>query len=804
MRHFFATALLPGLLGLVLLTALAGAMPAPPSADPPRLPPQANPAGTARVHQLLALAHHYVMKPGQHAGDLDAALRLSQQAQDLSRRLGYPRGEGLALLTAARAHREQGDPPRGRQRVSQALALLARYGSREDLAEVYMEQAAYYSVSRADLRAKISLYDKSIGLLERSRDTFKLADALKYRGDLHQLQSNNEQALSDLRRALTLFESIGYPRLQEVYDLLGFVSSKTGDYEAGIRYGLQAMKKAEAQGDSGKLAKLYSRLGITYKELDQPDKALYYLGKSLRVAQTQRRRTTIIHLATTISAIIEEFDRVDPSLGLEKALDYLQALVKARPYDRNDIDCRVAVATCLLNFHGRFRHQYARAQPYCDTLEQLRRANLGEDYDLYLNGVLIPFYVHSRQYGKARALLAGNEQLCRRAKYMKELSINHLWWFKLDSAQANFPAAIRHYQRYTALTDSLLTEKKNQTIAQLEVRYRTEQKEHSIQRLTQRSKMQQIQLQKAATTRNFIAAGAVMLVLLLVLSYNRYRLKQQSNRLLQAQHEELQAQQEVLQAQQREIHQQNDHLSELLTEKDSLLDLKDSLLGEKDQLLTEKEWLLKEIHHRVKNNLQIIMSLLNSQAASLQDQAALSAIQESQHRVQTMALIHQKLYQSEGVARIPMKAYIHEVVTYLSDSYCLDQPVGFRLDVAPVELDVTQAVPLGLILNEAVTNAFKYAFPGGRPGTVCLSLKRLGETTCQLTIADDGVGLPAGYDPSRSRSLGMRLMHGFSQQLGGELTISSAEGLCITLVFEEESLGPRAARTASRGVAEPA
>jgi two-component sensor histidine kinase len=589
-----------------------------------------------------------------------------------------------------------------------------------------------------------------------------------------------------------------------VYDLLGFVSSKMGDYEAGIDYGLRAMQAAEAQGDSSKLAKLYSRLGITYKELDQPDKALYYFGKSLRIAQTQHRRTTIIHLATTINAIIEEFDQVDPSLRIEEALDYLQALVKARPYESSDLDCRLAVASCLLNFYGRVRHQYARAQPYCDALEEMRRSNLGEDYLLYIHGALIPFYVNSRQYGKAQAVLAANEQVCSRTRYMKELSLNHLWWFRLDSAQASFPAAIRHYQRYKALTDSLLTEKKNQKIAQLEVQYHTQQKEHSIQQLTQQSKLQQIQLQKAATTRNFIVAGALMLVLLLGLSYNRYRLKRQSNRQLQAQHEKLQAQQAVLQAQQREINQKNEHLSGLLTEKDLLLNLKDQLLGEKDQLLTEKEWLLKEIHHRVKNNLQIIMSLLNSQAASLEDEVALSAIQESQHRVQTMALIHQKLYQAEGVARIPMPTYIEEVVEYLRDSYCPSQPIGFRLEVEPLELDVTQAVPLGLIINEAITNAFKYAFPGERPGTVCLSLQRLTETTCALNIADDGVGLPAGYDPSRSRSLGMTLMHGFSAQLGGELTITSREGLCISLVFEEESIGAVAARAAPQRVPLPA
>jgi two-component sensor histidine kinase len=208
------------------------------------------------------------------------------------------------------------------------------------------------------------------------------------------------------------------------------------------------------------------------------------------------------------------------------------------------------------------------------------------------------------------------------------------------------------------------------------------------------------------------------------------------------------------------------------------------------QLLTEKECMLKEIHHRVKNNLQVVMSLLNSQADFLEDKAALSAIQESQHRVRAISLIHQKLYQSEGVARIPMHDYIGEVVAYLHESYCLHHTVRFEVQVEPIELDVTQAVPLGLIINEVITNAFKYAFPDGRPGTVRLSLHRLAKTTYQLTIADNGVGLPAHYNPSQSSSLGMTLLHGFSSQLGGELTIISPSGLTIELVFQEDQVIP--------------
>jgi two-component sensor histidine kinase len=215
-----------------------------------------------------------------------------------------------------------------------------------------------------------------------------------------------------------------------------------------------------------------------------------------------------------------------------------------------------------------------------------------------------------------------------------------------------------------------------------------------------------------------------------------------------------------------------------------------NLLKEKDGLLTEKEWLLKEIHHRVKNNLQVVMSLLDSQADFLQDKAALSAIQESQHRVQAMALIHQQLYQSESIARIPMSSYIVEVVAYLSDSYSLYQPIGFDVEVEDIELDVTLAVPLGLIINEAITNAFKYAFPQGRAGRITVHLKRVEEASYQLMIADNGVGLPDNYDPSRSRSLGMTLIHGFSRQLGAKLTINSASGMYISLIFQEANLNP--------------
>jgi two-component sensor histidine kinase len=217
-------------------------------------------------------------------------------------------------------------------------------------------------------------------------------------------------------------------------------------------------------------------------------------------------------------------------------------------------------------------------------------------------------------------------------------------------------------------------------------------------------------------------------------------------------------------------------------------------LEEKQDLLEEKDWMLKEIHHRVKNNLQVISSLLNTQADYLRDPAALAALRESQNRVQAMALVHQKLYQSESVALVNMPEYVQEITERLLESFdCLDT-VHEQLDIAPLELDVALATPLGLLINEAVTNALKHAFPSHRPGTLTIRLHPLGEQHYELLIADDGVGLPPGFDLAHSHSLGLTMVQGLSKQLNGVLHIGQAAvGVQLTLQFEVARKQVRAA-----------
>jgi two-component sensor histidine kinase len=324
------------------------------------------------------------------------------------------------------------------------------------------------------------------------------------------------------------------------------------------------------------------------------------------------------------------------------------------------------------------------------------------------------------------------------------------------------------------LQDSLYDETKIKQMASLEVQFETEQKEKNLQLkeqsiavLTKERLLQDQKIKKDYLILNFLIGGAVLLLLLLVLGYNRYRLKQRSTQLLEAK--------------QQEINLKNTSLQQVLGEKEVLL-------LHKDALLEEKEWLLKEIHHRVKNNLQIVMSLLNSQAAHLKDGKALSAIQESQQRVHAISLIHQKLYQSEKVALIQMDAYIREVVDYLKDCFNDHDRIGFQLAIAPLELDVAIAVPLGLIINEAVTNCLKYAFPQGGNGMVTINLTLIDGVDYLLIIEDDGIGLGTDFDITRTRTLGMNLIKGLSKQLKAKLQVESSGGLKISLLFNNSIL----------------
>ena len=200
--------------------------------------------------------------------------------------------------------------------------------------------------------------------------------------------------------------------------------------------------------------------------------------------------------------------------------------------------------------------------------------------------------------------------------------------------------------------------------------------------------------------------------------------------------------------------------------------------------LREKDVLLKEVHHRVRNNMQVISSLLNHQARLITDPAVLSMFQESQNRIRSIALVHEKLYRSSDLSRIDFADYIESLVVHLFHTLQADAGrITFHPALTPVEVDVTTAIPLGLIVNELVMNALEHAFPQSRRGEIVIRMEKTAEGSLRLEIADDGIGLPPDFDPARASSLGWQIVLMLVEQIGGTFAVRGEGGTTVTIVF---------------------
>lgn len=282
----------------------------------------------------------------------------------------------------------------------------------------------------------------------------------------------------------------------------------------------------------------------------------------------------------------------------------------------------------------------------------------------------------------------------------------------------------------------------------LNIIYEADKRNRDIVKLKNKTLLQQSKLNSEVFLRNSMITFVILLLIILGLLYKSFMFKKRTNK--------------ILETQQNEINKQNATLQ---------------------NLLVEKEWLLKEIHHRVKNNLHMVVGLLASQSEFLKNEEALQAINDSQNRIQTMSLIHHKLYQSENLSMINMPAYIFELTEYLKDSFQLRNSIRFILEVGSFSLPLSHSIPIGLILNEAVTNAIKYAFTNRESKIISISLKADSEDNYTLIIQDNGIGLPDGFDPYNNPSLGIKLMHGLSADIEGKFLISNLNGTKITLAF---------------------
>ncbi|WP_433763551.1 sensor histidine kinase [Flavobacterium ginsenosidimutans] len=344
---------------------------------------------------------------------------------------------------------------------------------------------------------------------------------------------------------------------------------------------------------------------------------------------------------------------------------------------------------------------------------------------------------------KAKALFEKSKNNARIGDCYREISELYFSYSDFESSLYFLKKAAFYYK-----AANIRQEDAYHLSARLNIIYETERRNKDMIKLKNKTLLQQVKLKNEIFLRNSMVIFVILLLIILGLLYKSFMFKKRTNK--------------VLETQQNEINKKNNTLQ---------------------NLVTEKEWLLREIHHRVKNNLHMVVGLLASQAEYLKNEEAIQAINNSQNRIQAMTLIHQKLYQSENLSIIDMPSYIFELTEYLKDSFEIQNNIRFILDIDSFNLPLSHSIPIGLIFNEAVTNAIKYAFPNHQNGIINIALKKNDNNNYILIIHDNGIGLPPDFDPYNNPSLGIKLMHGLAADIEGKFLITNAKGTKITLEF---------------------
>ena len=203
--------------------------------------------------------------------------------------------------------------------------------------------------------------------------------------------------------------------------------------------------------------------------------------------------------------------------------------------------------------------------------------------------------------------------------------------------------------------------------------------------------------------------------------------------------------------------------------------------------IKEKEVLIKEVHHRVKNNMQVISSILNLQSSYIDDETALGILRESQDRIKSMSFVHESLYQSKTLSEVNFSEYIQNIARNLFHSYGRREGgLTLDFDLEEVHLNLDTSIPCGLIINEVVSNSLKYAFLGREKGVIRIEFSKLSDGKLKLIVSDDGIGLPDNFDIENAESLGLQLVTTLVTQVSGELKIDSSNGTRFTIVFKEQ------------------
>ncbi|TWR26316.1 hypothetical protein FPZ43_14215 [Mucilaginibacter pallidiroseus] len=713
---------------------------------------------TNKVQVQLALGHLMLLKPTKGEKDIDSAINFASQASILSRQLNYDFGIINAMLLRAETFKNRNNREMSLKTAQNALAFAQKHNNSDGQARSYHVIAQYYKVSDpAELQHRILYINKAIAIFRKDRNILWLSFLLTANADLLFQAGRTTEGLRLLFEALNLGKGVSRRTVEGIYWNIGRTSFRLGDYTNALKYNSLALRTAREVNDTTLQVSVINHfIASTYVKMQDYKRAIPY---SLEVLKLAKRYNDSGFVNTELSALALEYTHTNQ---LSKAITILHEMKGSA---RSDLD-KISVSVDFLNnlmYAKRLVQAGQYAQEVKGLLARIPPDNVKEVMNAYNS--LASYYSETGQVKLAYHYTELYATMAHKLNYIAGIRTAEYRYYKLVSLKGDLKSAMAHFLKEQKIKDSIENAEKVYQISLLHIENETLEKNRHIDSLTRQAQIKDSKLKRNQLIQNVTIGGCIMLLIITGLIYSRYRLKQRSNALLTRQKSE--------------IDEKNSTLQHLVTDKNELLE-------DKDRLLLEKDLLLKEVNHRVKNNLQIVMNLLQSQSVYLSNESAQQAILDSQNRVRSIALIHDQLYKTEHITQIHLSSYIRELILSLDGS--LNQKtnnVAIVCDIEDIALDVSQAIPVGIILNEIVTNALKYAFPNDQIGTIKILVKET-ESFIELQISDNGVGLPEDFNLASTKTLGITLLKGLTAQLKGTFDVENKNGLTITLTFPIE------------------
>jgi len=700
--------------------------------------------GEARLRLLIELGSYYVFRPGNVNPDLKEAAKYIDEALRSSKgRSAKWQIEGLSLKAHLLA--QSGLLDDSQLAITEALQLAGRSANKTVTARTLLnagELLFYGNPSR------LSYFEKALTIFQSQKLKEKEIEVLSLINIEYFVTKHYNVAEKILLRVLQLQKAIGFRQQQYPYDGLAFMANRTGKLTNALAYSNKSLECLATKNDSVFKSFFFARRAMLYEHLRDFPESMTWYNKALE----NRSAKTRLFWYKSFFGKVASLNHIDKP---KEALSLLNCIT--RQFPPISIFEKMHVAFLYGISYDNLKQFDLAEKNYKVFLSSSRNFPVEYVHDEFPSALfrISTFYRETGNTVQARKLLELGK------KHTSELDFErkddyYYYLFKIDSTEKRYINAIRNMQLSHQFADSAFSYDQRKKVDELLVKYEADKKDKNIKLLGSQNQLAQIRAKEADKTKNITLAGLVLLLVIAGLLFNRYLIKQKTNR--------------KLEASQKELDQKNVFLEELN--------------AGQEKLLKEKEWLIREVHHRVKNNLQMVTSLLSSQSAYLHDEAARIAVKDSLRRMQAMSMIHQKLYQEENISTISMPEYIYELADYLHDSFDTDNRIVFRQNIDQLELDVVQAIPLGLIITESIVNAIKHGFLNDQPGIVKIDLHREGTDDLTLKISDNGGGLPEGIDKFRPNSLGLDLMQGLTRQLNGTFVIENNNGVHIIIRFK--------------------